>query len=54
MKLPTNYKIISDFCLTYNLSLQPELSYWLSFGFPKDMIEIEIDKYLVKSKRQTI
>ena len=49
MKLPTDLKLISDFCLQYKLTPNSDLTYWLLFGFPTDIKEIDISKYTAKS-----
>jgi hypothetical protein len=49
MKLPTDLKLISNFCLKHKLTPISDLTYWLLFGFPPDMVEIDITKYTTKS-----
>lgn len=52
MKLPTDFKTISDFCLQYNLIPIPPLLDWMMFGFPPNVEEVDISKYTEKKTKK--
>ena len=45
MKINANFHAINKYCMKKNLTPNSDLSYWLQFGFPKEMKMIEIDDY---------
>lgn len=50
MKINANFQAINKYCLKYNLQPNSDLSYWLQFGFPKEIKTIEIEDYTTQIK----
>lgn len=48
MKINANFKAVNNYCTKYKLTPNSDLSYWLKFGFPKEMKMIEIDDFTSK------
>lgn len=53
MKINANFQAINKYCLKYNLQPNSDLSYWLQFGFPKEIKTIEIEDYTTAIASQT-